>query len=100
MSQVEKIGKKSHMYVIILNLIHTHTHTHSHTYIYIYIYICIQAYTHIYLHMQTYIQACRDLPTNKNRSDYSFALKKLHPGTAGNDEALFDPNLPLSLKKG
>ena len=29
------------------------------------------------------------LPTNINRSDYSFALEKLHPGTAGNDKALF-----------
>ena len=28
-------------------------------------------------------------PTNVNRSDYSFAQEKLHPGTAGNDEALF-----------
>ena len=42
---------------------------------------------------------CRDLPTNINRSDYSFALEKLHPGTAENDEAFFDPNLPLQLKK-
>ena len=37
---------------------------------------------------------CCDLPANINRSDYSFVLEKLHPGTAGNDEALFDPNLP------
>ena len=43
---------------------------------------------------------CRDLPTNINRSDYLFALEKLHPGTAGNDEALFDPNWLLQLKKG
>ena len=33
--------------------------------------------------------ACRDLPTNVNRSDYLFALEKLHPGTARNDKALF-----------
>ena len=32
---------------------------------------------------------CRDLPTNVNRSDYSLALEKLHPGTAENDKALF-----------
>ena len=31
----------------------------------------------------------RDRPTNVNRSDYSFALEKLHPGTVGNDDALF-----------
>ena len=36
-----------------------------------------------------YIKKCRDLPTNVNRSDYSFALEKLHPGTTGNDKALF-----------
>ena len=28
---------------------------------------------------------CRDLPINVNRSDYSLALEKLHPGTTGND---------------
>ena len=43
---------------------------------------------------------CRDLPTDINRSDYSFALEKIYLGTAGKDEALFDPNLPLQLKKG
>ena len=32
--------------------------------------------------------SCRDLLININRSDYSFALEKLYPGTAGNDEAL------------
>ena len=32
---------------------------------------------------------CRYLPTNINRSDYSFALEKLHPGMAGNDKTLF-----------
>ena len=46
------------------------------------------------------VNKCCDLPTNINRSDYSFALEKLHPGMAGKDEALFDPNLPLQLKKG
>ena len=45
------------------------------------------------------IKSYRDLPTNINRLDYLFALEKLHPGTAGNDEALFDLNRPLQLKK-
>ena len=44
-------------------------------------------------------ETCRDLLTNINKSDYSFAQEKLHPGTAKNDEALFDPNLPLQLRK-
>ena len=31
------------------------------------------------------LHVCRDLLTNINRSDHSFAQEKLHPGTAGND---------------
>ena len=31
------------------------------------------------------LKSCRDLTINVNRSDYSLALEKLHPGTAGND---------------
>ena len=48
------------------------------------------------------IRACsgRDLLRNINRSDYSHSLEKLHPGAAGNDEALFDPDLPLRQRKG
>ena len=46
------------------------------------------------------VQICHDQLTKINRSDYSFALEKLHPGTAGNDEALFNPNLPLQLREG
>ena len=43
--------------------------------------------------------SCRDQPTNINRSDYSFALEKLHPGTAGNDKAIFStPNQLLQLR--
>ena len=41
---------------------------------------------------------CSDLLTNINRSDYAISLEKLHPGTAENDEAFFDPDLPLQLR--
>ena len=42
----------------------------------------------------------RNLLTNINRSDYSHSLEKLHTGVAENDEALFDPDLPLRQRKG
>ena len=56
-------------------------------YIYIYIYIFINSSILIFFFKIKL--TCRNQPTNVNRSDYSFALEKLHPGTAGNDEALF-----------
>ena len=71
-------------------------------YIKICIYLCIYVFIHIYIHICIciYMYICRGLPTNINRSEYSFTLEKLHLGTAGNDEALFDPNRPLQQKKG
>ncbi len=37
---------------------------------------------------------------NVFRLDYSFALEKLHPGTAGNDDIFYDPDLRLQQRKG
>ena len=38
-------------------------------------------------------------PLGPNRSDYSHSLENLNPGEAGNDEALFDPDLPIRQRK-
>ena len=43
---------------------------------------------------------CCDLLRNINRSDYSLALEKLYPGTAGDDEALLRHWPAVTAKKG
>ena len=51
--------------------------------------LLITFFLHTVKWFQILLFYCCDLPTNINRSDYSFALEKLHPGTARNDKALF-----------
>ena len=71
-------------------------------YIYIYIYWLIDREIRVAFNKfpDFFVQACHDLFTNIIRSDFSLALEKLHPGTAGNDEAFLRHWPAVTAKKG